>query len=81
MLTLNLILLCLLPHVVKIGYYLVPFHKLLPRHEHWRKVAETLKLSKPAKLRLEWIIYYHATAGKNASLTARHFGIPRKTIL
>ena len=79
MLTLNLILLCLLPHVVKIGYYLVPFHKLLPRHEHWRKVAETLKLSKPAKLRLEWIIYYHATAGKNASLTARHFGITRKT--
>jgi transposase InsO family protein len=45
---------------------------------HWRKVAKTLKLSKQACNRLEWIIYYHFTSKKNASLTSRHFGISRK---
>ena len=45
---------------------------------HWRKVAKTLKLSKKACQRLEWIIYYRLTAAKNASLTSRHFNIPRK---
>ena len=45
---------------------------------HWRGVAKTLKLSKRACARLEWIIYYHFAAGKNASLTSRHFGASRK---
>lgn len=66
-------------HVVKIGYYLVPFHKLMSPYDRWRKVAETLKLSKRATLRLEWIIYYETVAGQNASLTARHFGLIKKT--
>ena len=42
-------------------------------------MAKSLKLSKQACLRLEWMIYYETRASKNASLTARHFGIPRKT--
>jgi len=48
------------------------------RPSHWRKVAKTLKLSKKARLRLEWMIYYYFRAEKNASLTCRHFNTHRK---
>lgn len=51
--------------------------KLLDKYERWRRVAKILKLSKTACLRLEWIIYCHE--GNNASRTARHFGVARKT--
>lgn len=37
-----------------------------------------MKLSRKACLRLEWLIYYHTKAQKNASLTCRHFNIPRQ---
>jgi len=50
-----------------------PFDK----YQFWRKTAVTLGLSSEAKRRLEWIIYYHTKAGKNASLTVRHFNIHR----
>ena len=50
---------------------------LLNKYDRWRKVAKILKLSKTARLRLEWIIYYHE--GHSATKTARHFGIARKT--
>lgn len=53
-----------------------PF-KLLDKYERWRKVADILKLSKTAKLRLEWIIYYYQ--GHSVIQTARHYGISRKT--
>jgi len=53
--------------------------KLLNKEQRWRKIAKTLNLSKEAKNRLEWIIYYETKSQKNASLTCRHFGIPRKT--
>ena len=52
---------------------LAPFNK----YELWRKTAQALGLSKKALLRLEWIIFYHTKAKKNARLTARHFAIPR----
>ena len=55
--------------------WLKPF-KLLDRFERWRRVANILKVSKEARLRLEWIIYYHSHC---AAETARHFGISRKT--
>lgn len=64
-------------HVKKLDYYLIPQIKLLSKYERWRKVAKIFKLSTPAQLRLEWIIYYYQ--GKNISQTARHFGISRKT--
>ena len=51
--------------------------RFLHPHERWRKVAKILKLSKEASLRLEWIIYYRE--GFDATQTARHFGISRKT--
>lgn len=51
--------------------------KLLDEHERWRRVAKVLKLPKEARTRLEWIIYYYE--GQDATRTARHFGISRKT--
>ena len=52
---------------------------LLSQHERWRKQAEVLSLSKPARMRLEWFIYYQTKAQQNASKTARYFGISKKT--
>ena len=37
-----------------------------------------MKLSKKAFMRLEWMIHYYSKASKNASLTSRHFNIPRQ---
>jgi len=51
---------------------------LLSSHERWRAIAKNLKLSKRARERLEWIIYYETKAERNASLTCRHFAISRK---
>ncbi len=51
--------------------------KLFKEYERWKKVAKILKISKKAELRLDWIIYYYE--GYNATQTARHFGISRKT--
>ena len=50
-----------------------PFNK----YELWHRTAKTLRLSKEALLRLEWFIFYHTKAKRNASLTVRHFGVPR----
>ena len=43
----------------------------------WRKFAQGL--SSQARLRLEWIIFYQTIGKRNATLTALHFGISRKT--
>jgi len=67
----------LAPTVRKVGYYLVPTVVLLPQGERWRKQAEKLGLSKDARTRLEWFIWYEGH-GKNASLTTRRFGISRQ---
>ncbi len=53
-------------------------HKLRHRHIRWRKIAELLRLSRAARGRLEWIIFWEKNR-KDVSLTARHFGIARKT--
>jgi hypothetical protein len=37
-------------------------------------------LSLTAQLKLEWIIFYHTQGKRNATRTATHFGITRKTI-
>lgn len=68
----------LAPHVRKVGYwYLVPTVTLLSNAARWRKQAEALDLSKEARKRLEWFIWY-GEHEKNASLTTRHFGISRQ---
>jgi transposase InsO family protein len=51
--------------------------KLLEEYERWRKVAKELKLSREAKLRLDWIVYCYQ--GSTAIQTARHYGISKKT--
>jgi transposase InsO family protein len=52
-----------------------PFDK----HANWRKQAKLLGLSKEARQRLEWMIFYETKGERNASLCARHFAIPAKT--
>lgn len=58
--------------------YLVPQIVLLNKYERWRRVAEILKVSRTARQRLTWIIFYQQEGG-NAARTCRHFGIARKT--
>jgi putative transposase len=53
-------------------------HKLRDKHDRLRKVAELTRLSRAARGRLEWIIFWEKHR-KDASLTARHFAISRKT--
>jgi uncharacterized protein (DUF427 family) len=53
--------------------------KLKSRYERWRGVAELWQLSVRERLRVEWVIFYYTQPKQNASLTARHFGISRKT--
>lgn len=63
------------------AHYKTYFRKtrtLLNRYDRWRKIAELLKLSRAARGRLEWMIYWEKH-GQDASLAARHFGIARKT--
>lgn len=50
----------------------------LDRSAHARKVADVLGLSKPARARLEWMLW-HDGNGQNALLTSRRFGIAPKT--
>lgn len=50
---------------------------LLSKSERWRRQAVLLRLSKQARLKLEWFIYYFEQAGEDAGLTCRHFGISR----
>ena len=59
------------------GYYLIPNIELSNKYKRWRNISIKLNLSKKAKLRLEWMIYYQTKAKRNASLTCRHFGITR----
>ena len=53
--------------------------QLLSRQERWRERAKLIGLSKPARLKLEWLIYYETKAGGNVALVCRHFGLTRKT--
>ena len=45
---------------------------------HW---ANLLDLSFPARLRLEWMIFYQTAGKRNGKVTAAHFGISRKTFM
>lgn len=49
------------------------------KHTQWREMARWLRISRPARTRLEWIIYYQTRGSENVAKTARHFGIARKT--
>jgi transposase InsO family protein len=51
---------------------------LLPKYDRWRAQGKALGLSKKALQKLDWFIYYHEH-GERAAVTARYFGITRKT--
>lgn len=52
--------------------------KILDKYERWRKLAKDhFKVSKEAKLRLEWIIYRYQ--GHSLDQVCKHFGISKKT--
>lgn len=53
-------------------------HTLKHRHVRWRKTAELLRLSRAARGRLEWMIFWERNR-QDVSFTCRHFGIARKT--
>ena len=62
------------------SYLIPPRHSpFLGRHERWRRTAKVLGLSKGAKSRLSWMIFYESKGQKNVLLTARRFGIAPKT--
>ncbi len=52
---------------------------LLSKYDRWRKQAESMGLSKKAKAKVEWFIYYYTRAQENARKTARYHGITPKT--
>jgi transposase InsO family protein len=58
----------------------ISINRLKPGTEHWRDLANYWHLSAGGRQRLEWIIFYHSVAKKNASETAAYFGISRKTL-
>lgn len=66
----------------------MPFHTLLvaqprlllDRYSRWRATTKVLGLSKAAKQRLEWMIFYHEKAKQNGALVCRHFGLHRNTL-
>jgi len=61
------------------GYKYLNF--IVPDYGKWnlyRDIAHK-KLTRKAQLKLEWIIFYHTLGNHNATLTAHHFGIARKT--
>jgi transposase len=48
------------------------------KYQRMRKIGE-ITLSPKAQLRLEWMIFYFTISRRNASATAHHFGVSRKT--
>jgi transposase InsO family protein len=49
------------------------------RYETWRGVANLLDFEAHERLRVEWMVFYYTAGKENATLTAQHFGISRKT--
>ena len=49
------------------------------KYELWREVADFWGFTTQERLRVEWMVFYYTVAKENAALTAKHFGISRKT--
>lgn len=67
----------LLPHLI----HRFPYRPIILRSQadRWRGQAKLLQLSKRARQRLEWLLWYREH-GENVSLTARHYHIAPKTL-
>jgi len=59
-------------------YFLTKPRKLEDKWIRLRDIGKDI-LSQKAQLKLEWIIFYYSVGEENASNTATHFGISRKT--
>ncbi len=62
---------------------LMRYHiSLQPRDSitRWRNQTEWLNLSKEARQRLEWMIFYYTVGERNAKYTAKYFGISRNCL-
>lgn len=57
----------------------VPTLRFANRWERYRELAKTLGLSREARKRLEWFLWYETAGQQNARATCRHFGIAPKT--
>ncbi|HEX9502968.1 MAG TPA: integrase core domain-containing protein [Patescibacteria group bacterium] len=67
---------------MRLDGYRLPWGKqriLLNKYDRWRKQGQLLGLSKKAKQKLEWFIYYYTKGQESAATTSRYFGITRKT--
>lgn len=62
------------------AYFKPKPHQLLDQWARLRKQAQLIKLSTPARLRLEWMIFYYTIGQQNVTLTAQHFNISRPTL-
>jgi len=61
-------------------YYFKTKPIVLPdKYDCWRDEADSSDLKIHERLRVEWMIFYFTQARKNATLTAKHFNISRKT--
>ena len=74
------------PNIVQPSFKVVGFNPFVPKPvvlmdapTRWRKTADKINLSLEGRLKLEWMIFYETAGGKDAYLTARHFGITPKT--
>ena len=63
------------------SFYFFKTKPIIPenRYEWWRGVADLLCLTTHERLRVEWMVFYWTVAKENATLTAQHFGVSRKT--
>jgi len=50
------------------------------RYGSWWRVASLSSFTTHERLRVEWMVFYYTVAKENATLTAHHFGISRKTL-
>ena len=57
-----------------------PWLRYPSKWERYRAMAKTMGLSRNARTRLEWVIWYETTGQRNARATCRHFGIPPQTL-
>jgi transposase InsO family protein len=66
----------------KLGTFYFFQERKIPDVNRWQLLRLCGKdtLSEKAKLKLEWIIFYHTVSKRNAILTAKHFGINPKTL-
>src|SRR3990167_2526020 len=53
--------------------------ELLAKPARWRRQGDLVGLSPPARLRLEWMIFYETVGEKGAYATANHFEVTPKT--